>query len=91
MAAAPDARKYLWDERRHRVSIRDHRRGINGLRRATIQTAASLPNLPRIIAFRNVLIHGYALIDDRLVSDVITRDFLGLLAILLQLLPTETP
>lgn len=29
--------------------------------------AAQLPELPRIVAFRNILIHGYANVDEALV------------------------
>jgi uncharacterized protein YutE (UPF0331/DUF86 family) len=29
-----------------------------------------VPDLPRIVAFRNVLVHGYATIDDVLVWEV---------------------
>jgi uncharacterized protein with HEPN domain len=35
---------------------------------------SSIPDLARIIAFRNVLIHGYAGVDDRLVWGVIECD-----------------
>ena len=38
-----------------------------GLRRADPTLAAAIPDLPRIVAFRNILIHGYATVDDRLV------------------------
>ncbi len=48
--------------------------------------AASVPELSRIIAFRNVLIHGYATVDDRLVWGVVEADLPGLLALLTQLL-----
>ena len=34
-------------------------------------TASKVPDLPRIVAFRNVLIHGYASVDNRLVWGVI--------------------
>lgn len=33
--------------------------------------AAAIPGLPRIVAFRNVLVHGYASVDNRLVWGVI--------------------
>jgi uncharacterized protein with HEPN domain len=33
--------------------------------------AARIDSLPRIVAFRNVLVHGYASVDDRIVWGVI--------------------
>jgi len=44
---------------------------LNQLSRLDPATAAAIPDLPRIVAFRNVLIHGYANVDDRLVWGVI--------------------
>lgn len=41
------------------------------LRRIDAQTAATIVDLPRVVGFRNVLIHGYATVDDRLVWGVI--------------------
>ncbi len=35
--------------------------------------AAQIPELPRIVAFRNILIHGYASVDDTLVWQVLTE------------------
>ena len=49
-----------------------------GLRRADPTLAAAVPDLPRIVAFRNILIHGYATVDDRLVWGVVERDLAGL-------------
>ncbi|MBT9609733.1 MAG: DUF86 domain-containing protein [Aquabacterium sp.] len=40
---------------------------LGQLRKAFPEVAAQVPDLPRIVAFRNVLIHGYASIDDQLV------------------------
>lgn len=37
------------------------------LRRIDPQTASAIGDLPRVVGFRNVLIHGYATVDDRLV------------------------
>jgi uncharacterized protein with HEPN domain len=37
-------------------------------------TAARLSNLQQIISFRNLLIHGYDLVDNAQVWDVIQRD-----------------
>ena len=41
------------------------------LARIDEEVAASIDGYQRIIAFRNVLIHGYADVDDRLVWDVV--------------------
>jgi uncharacterized protein with HEPN domain len=43
---------------------------LNRLSRVDATTAALIPELPRIVAFRNVLVHGYAVIDDELVWQV---------------------
>jgi uncharacterized protein with HEPN domain len=40
---------------------------LNNLSKVDAQLASSIPDLRRIVAFRNVLIHGYATIDDALV------------------------
>lgn len=44
---------------------------LNQLRRIDPRVADQIPSLSRIIAFRNVLIHGYAAVDNRLVWGVI--------------------
>ncbi|QWF22979.1 DUF86 domain-containing protein [Nocardioides sp. LMS-CY] len=43
---------------------------LNRLSRVDPEIAAIIPDLPRIVAFRNVLAHGYAIIDDELVWEV---------------------
>jgi uncharacterized protein with HEPN domain len=48
--------------------------------------AARIPDLPRIIAFRNILIHGYATIDRELVRRVIHENLPELRVILAELL-----
>lgn len=57
-----------------------------GLRRVDPSLAASIPDLPRIVAFRNVLIHGYATVDDHLVWGVVEANLPGLLELLTRLL-----
>ena len=52
--------------------------------------AASVPDLPRIVAFRNVLIHGYATVDDRLVWGVVEGSLAGLRSRLSELLAGES-
>lgn len=39
---------------------------LNKLRRTDETLAAQIPDLPGIVVFRNLLIHGYATVDDRL-------------------------
>ncbi len=46
---------------------------LNQLRRVDEDLAAGISDLPRIVAFRNVLIHGYASIDDQLVWEAATE------------------
>ena len=59
---------------------------LNRLSRADPLTAAGVEDLPRIVAFRNVLVHGYATIDDALVWEVATTRIDPLIATLNRLL-----
>jgi uncharacterized protein with HEPN domain len=59
---------------------------LSQLARLDPTTAASVPDLPRIVAFRNVLIHGYATVDDRLVWGVVEGSLPGLRSRLSELL-----
>ncbi len=45
---------------------------LNRLRKVDPSAAENVPDLPRIIAFRNVLIHGYASIDTKIVWEAAT-------------------
>jgi uncharacterized protein with HEPN domain len=47
---------------------------VSRLARTDPDVAARIGDHPQIIAFRNVLIHGYDLIDDAQVWQVITQD-----------------
>ncbi|MGC7095800.1 DUF86 domain-containing protein [Amycolatopsis lurida] len=44
---------------------------LNQLSKVAPQVAAGIPGLPRIVAFRNILIHGYAILDDLTVWEAI--------------------
>jgi uncharacterized protein with HEPN domain len=44
---------------------------LNQLSKVAPDLAAAIPELPRIVAFRNILIHGYATVDDALVWQVL--------------------
>ncbi|GHH38244.1 HepT-like ribonuclease domain-containing protein [Lentzea cavernae] len=45
---------------------------LNNLSKVSPELADAIPDLPRIVAFRNILIHGYASVDDALVWQVLT-------------------
>ena len=76
-----DALKLLWDaqqapERVARFTAVERQfeiigEALNQLARIDPDTADVIPELPRIVAFRNILIHGYASVDNRLVWGVI--------------------
>jgi uncharacterized protein with HEPN domain len=59
---------------------------LGALRKSDPPSATAIPQLPRIIAFRNLLIHGYANVDDKLVWGVVEGDLPHLLATLKRLL-----
>lgn len=62
---------------------------LNRLGRVDPETAERIDDLPRIVAFRHVLIHGYATIDDAIVWEVATERLPGLLSLLGALLDGE--
>lgn len=61
---------------------------MNQLARVDPDVAATIPELPRMVSFRNVLIHRYASVDNRLVWGVIEAN-LGALRAALQRLLTQ--
>lgn len=63
---------------------------INRLARHDAETAARLGDYPRIIAFRNILIHGYDLVDNDQVWKVI-KENLPALKERAEVLLRETP
>jgi uncharacterized protein with HEPN domain len=44
---------------------------LNQLSKVDPEAAARIPELRRIVSFRNILIHGYAMVDDALVWQVL--------------------
>ncbi len=44
---------------------------VNKLAKISLETARTITDYRKLIAFRNVLIHGYAEVDDRLVWDLV--------------------
>lgn len=92
--AGRDYNNYLADEMLRSAVERQFEivgEAFSGLRRADPDFAAGVPNLPRIIAFRNVLIHGYATVDDQLVWGVVEGELPQLLAQLTHLLADAGP
>ncbi len=59
---------------------------VGRLAKVDPETAARIGQFQQIVAFRNLLIHGYDVIDDSLVWDVITEDMPNLLSDVLTLL-----
>jgi uncharacterized protein with HEPN domain/predicted nucleotidyltransferase len=51
---------------------------LNQLSKVAPEIASHIPELPRIVAFRNILIHGYATVDDALVWQVLADKLPGL-------------
>ena len=47
---------------------------LNRLSREEPELAGRVPDITRIVAFRNVLAHGYEIVDDEVVWDAITSD-----------------
>jgi uncharacterized protein with HEPN domain len=53
---------------------------LNRLSREEPGLAERIPDVARIVGFRNVLAHGYDVVDDEVVWDAITTDLPGLTA-----------
>ena len=63
---------------------------LNQLSRVAPGLASQVPDIGRIIAFRNILIHGYAIVDDEIVWRATGENLPGLRAKLESLL-RDTP
>jgi uncharacterized protein with HEPN domain len=53
---------------------------LSQLRRIDPATASAIAELPRVVGFRNVLVHGYATVDNRIVWGIIESNLRPLLA-----------
>jgi uncharacterized protein with HEPN domain len=62
---------------------------LGQLRKVDPLTASTIADLPQAVALRNVLIHAYASVNDRLVWGVVERNLHPLLIRLRLLLPQE--
>lgn len=58
---------------------------LNQLSKVDTELAVQIPDLSRIVGFRNILIHGYAMIDNGLVWQILTEVLPGLVHVLRQL------
>jgi len=58
---------------------------LNRLSQVDPPLAAEIRDLPRIVAFRNVLVHGYATIDDAVICEVVTTRLGPLIELLVDL------
>ena len=54
---------------------------LNRLRKGDAQTAGRIGDMPRIVAFRNILAHGYDTIDHEIVWYLIQQDLPALLRV----------
>ena len=61
------------------MQVWNHRGGAR-LAKDDPEVTARIPEHPRIIAFRNIIVHGYAIVDDRIVWGVIEADLPALRA-----------
>lgn len=59
---------------------------LNNLRRVDPKTAGEVPDLNRIVGLRNVLAHGYAVVDDAVVWTAADRRVPDLIVVLDRLL-----
>lgn len=59
---------------------------VNRLSKIDVAISAALPEGPRIVAFRNILIHGYDVVDNSVVWDVVKYKLAPLHAHVLSLL-----
>jgi uncharacterized protein with HEPN domain len=59
---------------------------LNRLQKIDPALAAAVPQHRQIISFRNILIHGYDVIDDQVVWDIVQKDLQPLLQEVITLL-----
>lgn len=62
---------------------------LNQLAKVDQEIASKIPELRRIVAFRNILIHGYASVDDALVWQVLVDRLPELARVLRELLDRD--
>jgi uncharacterized protein with HEPN domain len=63
---------------------------LNQLSKADPHIGAAIPDLPRIVAFRNILVHGYAVVDNALVWQLLDDRLPELERVVREFLPDES-
>lgn len=90
MANGADFERYRGDEMLRSAIERQLEilgEALSRLRKSDPETAARVPDLPRAVALRNILIHAYADIDNAVVWGVVDRHLAPLVDSLKLLLP----
>ena len=64
---------------------------LNQLSRSSPAMVVEIPEAARVIAFRNILIHGYAVLDHQIVWRVVHDNLPPLLLVVERLLKAEPP
>lgn len=59
---------------------------LNRLRKADPETAQRIPDISRIVGLRNILAHGYAVVDDTVVWSAVSERLPALLTVVEDLL-----
>lgn len=62
---------------------------LNQLSKADPAIGTKIPGLARIVAFRNILVHGYAVVDNALVWQLLNDRLPELERVVRELLPNE--
>jgi uncharacterized protein with HEPN domain len=77
--------EYLDDEMRRAAVERQFEvigEALNSVRRVDPKRASRIPRLREVVGMRNILIHGYADIDHRVVWNAATQDLAALITVL---------
>jgi len=64
---------------------------LSQLRQVDNETACAIPELARVVGFRNVLVHGYATVDDRIVWGIVESNLAPLFQTVQRLLADPEP
>lgn len=62
---------------------------LNRLSKIDVAIVENLPDTPRIIAFRNILVHAYDIVDNHVVWDVVGKNLVSLVTQVVSLLQID--